>query len=70
MHESLGMRLQVLHMLALFQASPKHEYVYGIWYFFCVGPEQKGNILWVVQPTMCSTLGVCGIRPPITRYAL
>ena len=33
-----------------------------------VGPEQKGNILRGVQPTMHSTLGVCDIWPPIARY--
>ena len=33
-----------------------------------IGPEQKGNILRVVQPTMSSTLGVYDIRPPIARY--
>ena len=33
-----------------------------------IGPEQKGNILRVVQPTMGSTLGVYDIRRPIARY--
>ena len=30
-----------------------------------IGLKHKGNILRVVQPTMRSTLGVYGIRPPI-----
>ena len=33
-----------------------------------IGPEQKDNILRVVQATMSSTLGVYDIRPPIARY--
>ena len=33
-----------------------------------IGPEHKGNILCVVQPTMSSTLGVYVIQPPIARY--
>ena len=33
-----------------------------------IGPEQKGNILHVVQPTMSSTLGVYDIQSPIARY--
>ena len=33
-----------------------------------IGPEQKGNILRVVQLTMSSTLSVYDIRPPIARY--
>ena len=33
-----------------------------------IRPEQKGNILRVVQPTMSSTLGVYDIQRPIARY--
>ena len=33
-----------------------------------IGPEQKGNVLCIVQPTLSSTLGVYDIRPPIARY--
>ena len=33
-----------------------------------IGPEQKGNILYIVQPTMSSTLCVYDIRPLIARY--
>ena len=33
------------------------------------GPEQKGYVLHIVQPTMYSTLGVYDIRPLIARYS-
>ena len=33
-----------------------------------IGPEQKGNVLYVVQPTMSSTLCVYDIQPLIARY--
>ena len=33
-----------------------------------IGPEQKGNVLCVVQATMCSTVGVYDIWPPIAIY--
>ena len=33
-----------------------------------IGLKQKGNVLHVDQPTMCSTLSVYDIQPPITRY--
>ena len=33
-----------------------------------IGLKQKGNILYIVQPTMRSTLGVYDIQLPITRY--
>ena len=33
-----------------------------------IGLKQKGNVLCVVPPTMCSTLGVYDIQPPIVIY--
>ena len=33
-----------------------------------IGLTQKGNVLGVVQPTMCLMLGVYDTQPPITRY--
>ena len=33
-----------------------------------IGPKQKGNILYVVQQTKSSTLGVYDIRSPIASY--
>ena len=66
----------VIH-LGSFPESPECEYVYmGRAYivsFLCnhdiieIGLKQKGNVLRVVQPTMCSTLGVYDIWPPITN---
>ena len=33
-----------------------------------IGLKQKGNVLQIVQPTMCSTLSVYDIQPPIAGY--
>ena len=49
--------------------------VWRAWYSFFshdhepieIGQEQKGNVLCVVQPTMCSTFSVYDIHPPIGR---
>ena len=56
----------------------RNVHVWRAWYLFSrdhdiikIGPkllEQKGNILHVIQSTLCSTLSVYGIQPPIARY--
>ena len=35
-----------------------------------IGPEQKGNVLRVAQPTMHLTHSVCNIQLLIARYVL
>ena len=32
-----------------------------------IGLKEKGNVLHLLQPTMCSMLGVYDIQPPISR---
>ena len=63
--------------VALFLGSPRMQNMYrreSLVSFLCkhdvikIGLKQRVNILFVVQPTMCSTLSVYDIHPPITRY--
>ena len=56
----------------------RNRHAWRAWYILSrdhdiikIGPEfseQKGNVLRIIQQTLCSMLGVYDIRPPIVIY--
>ena len=66
-------------VVASFPGSPgtRIEHAWRAWYIFShdhdvikIGPEflEQKDILRIIQPILCSTLGVYDIRSPIARY--